>query len=232
MSYCVKCGVELDATAEKCVLCSTPVINPVETEREKAVAPFADKVYMPKEVERRLVAAIISTVMAIPNVVCILLNIFLFKESPWAAYICSTSFLAWVAFVFPFFLRKVYPLVILAFDGVVLSLYLFLLNHLVGGKWFFDCALPIVAVNALLVLFYILWTHKKRHWVHKLLCIATLIAAAVLSDGIILDFGGGVKYALEFGVIVFCCVLAVVAFLGYCFMSKTVRAWLSERFFI
>ena len=28
MSYCVNCGVELDSSAEKCVLCNTVVINP------------------------------------------------------------------------------------------------------------------------------------------------------------------------------------------------------------
>ena len=28
MSYCVNCGVELDATASFCPLCHTPVVNP------------------------------------------------------------------------------------------------------------------------------------------------------------------------------------------------------------
>lgn len=28
MSYCVNCGVELDASASECPLCNTPVINP------------------------------------------------------------------------------------------------------------------------------------------------------------------------------------------------------------
>ena len=28
MSYCVNCGVELDNSLKKCVLCDTPVINP------------------------------------------------------------------------------------------------------------------------------------------------------------------------------------------------------------
>ena len=28
MSYCVNCGVELDATASFCPLCHTPVLNP------------------------------------------------------------------------------------------------------------------------------------------------------------------------------------------------------------
>ena len=30
MSYCVNCGVELDASLKSCPLCHTPVINPRE----------------------------------------------------------------------------------------------------------------------------------------------------------------------------------------------------------
>ena len=32
MSYCVKCGVELDEGAERCPLCGTPAWKPDETE--------------------------------------------------------------------------------------------------------------------------------------------------------------------------------------------------------
>ena len=41
MSYCVNCGVELDKSAEKCVLCGTAVLNPNEVGKEKETAyPF------------------------------------------------------------------------------------------------------------------------------------------------------------------------------------------------
>ena len=41
MSYCVNCGVELQADAEKCPLCNTVVINPNELRSPKdAQAPF------------------------------------------------------------------------------------------------------------------------------------------------------------------------------------------------
>ena len=33
MSYCVNCGVELDASAKECPLCNTPVLNPRELEK-------------------------------------------------------------------------------------------------------------------------------------------------------------------------------------------------------
>ena len=40
MSYCVNCGVELDASAKKCPLCDTPVYNPKAPEPEKQPSPF------------------------------------------------------------------------------------------------------------------------------------------------------------------------------------------------
>ena len=38
MSYCVNCGVELDATAKKCALCDTPVYNPAQ--KQETLPPF------------------------------------------------------------------------------------------------------------------------------------------------------------------------------------------------
>ena len=42
MSYCVNCGVELDDSAKKCALCSTPVINPnIQEKPDETPAPFS-----------------------------------------------------------------------------------------------------------------------------------------------------------------------------------------------
>ena len=40
MSYCVNCGVELDATAERCPLCHTPVQNPRQPVDHDRPRPF------------------------------------------------------------------------------------------------------------------------------------------------------------------------------------------------
>ena len=69
MSYCVNCGVELDASAEKCVLCNTPVLNPNLKAEDKPESPFAMESHIPKSISRKFVAYIVSVVMFIPNVV-------------------------------------------------------------------------------------------------------------------------------------------------------------------
>ena len=42
MSYCVNCGVRLDASLKKCPLCNTPVIHPNETAVPTSPSPFPD----------------------------------------------------------------------------------------------------------------------------------------------------------------------------------------------
>ncbi len=41
MAYCVNCGVELEASLEKCPLCNTPVYHPVKEEKSKPAFPLS-----------------------------------------------------------------------------------------------------------------------------------------------------------------------------------------------
>lgn len=41
MSYCVNCGVELEASLKECPLCNTPVINPKELEKKHRKTAFS-----------------------------------------------------------------------------------------------------------------------------------------------------------------------------------------------
>ena len=100
MSYCVNCGVELDKSASKCALCSTPVVNPNIPVPDTSRPPFSSEEHMPKEVTIRLVSIIASMVIVVPNIVCMLINAIFFKGSFWSLYLASTSFLLWVIFLF------------------------------------------------------------------------------------------------------------------------------------
>ena len=54
MSYCVNCGVELDASAKECPLCNTPVLNPRELEKiAKAQHPFPTEKGQVETVKRK-----------------------------------------------------------------------------------------------------------------------------------------------------------------------------------
>lgn len=234
MSYCVNCGVELDASAEKCVLCDTVVMNPRSNPDEKKETPFAMESHIPESVSRKFVAYVISVVMFIPNVVCLFFNLAFFKESLWSLNIFSTSLLAWVVFVFPFFTKKSKPYLMWAFDTVATALY-FLFIFLMSEKntaTYFSVVLPIIGVISSEMLVFMLWAiGKKRHVILKLLHLFVDFAVFALIGGLVIALGLEIKVAGVIGIIVFVSCLSIIAFLAYCYKSNSMRRYLSKRFF-
>ena len=77
MSYCVNCGVELDATASFCPLCHTPVYNPNQPVDETSPKPFPTERKEVPPVSRIQVAILLTAIFASVGVCCGVLNIFL-----------------------------------------------------------------------------------------------------------------------------------------------------------
>lgn len=234
MSYCVNCGVELDKSAEKCVLCGTAVLNPNKVKEEKTEPPFAQEAHIPESISQRFVAYIISMVMLIPNIVCILFNATLFPQSFWSLYIFATSFLVWVIFVFPFFTKKRKPYLMLAFDTAAVAFYFYFLFAMSekGSTIYFSTVLPIIVTASLQMLIYMLWAiGKKRHIILKTLHLFVDFAIFALISGLVISVGLSFKTAGIIGIIIFVSCLCIIAFLAYCYKSKHMRAYLSKRIF-
>lgn len=236
MSYCVNCGVELDESAKKCALCHTPVINPNKKEKtvDEAETPFSQITHVPKEIQKKFVALVLSLVMLIPNIVCFIVNAVIFPGSFWSIYVMATSFLVWTVFILPFFIKKHRAYFMWAFNTVAACLYVYLF-YVMGkerDRWYSECALPIILFVSVLTLIYLIWVRrKKRGSILKALVICINVAFTSLVCGLILSVGGEMKYATEIGFILFLCIMAIVAFLTYCYKSKSMRKWLSERMF-
>lgn len=238
MSYCVNCGVELDKSAKKCALCGTRVINPNEPQKKENAeqTPFSEKPFVPAEIKRRFVAYVITMVMLIPNIVCTFLNAVIYKGSFWSFYVSTTSFLLWVLFVFPFYTKKLRPYLMWFLDTLGVCAYVFfffVMGYEGKEKWYFSTALPIILSAAALTLFFMLWIRsKKRHWMLKFLVLTIDFTIFSFLCGTILEYGSGIKYAFDIGVIVSVCFAALAGFLAYCYFSRHMRAWLSKRFFV
>ena len=236
MSYCVNCGVELDDSATKCALCSTPVINPnIGSQPKQTETPFSSETHIPQGVKRRFIAYIISVVILIPNIVCFLTNA-IFKGGFWSVYVNTTSFLIWVIFVFPFFTKKLRPYLMWALDTVGVAAYVyffFALQHQSGKDWYFMCALPVIAMVSFMVWVYMLWSKKKRrHWLLKSELIIADIAVGSVVFGALLKNVTSYKSAFDVGMIIFVSCAVLIAFMVYCYSSKHMRRWLSKRFFV
>lgn len=233
MSYCVNCGVELEESARKCVLCDTEVLNPKKPVNKKEEAFFSDESYIPEGISKRFIASVISMVMLIPGIVCILANAFFFPDAFWSLYVCATVLLTWVLFVFPFFTTKPKPYLMWGFDTLAVAAYFYMFFAMSKeGNWYFTVALPIIVLISLQMLVYMLWAiGKKRHIILKALHLFIDFAIFALVGGLVLSVGLSLKIAGAIGIIVFVSCLCIIGFLIYCYKSKSMRRYLSKRFF-
>ncbi len=234
MSYCVNCGGELDVSAQKCALCNTPVYHPAKPEEIEAFAPFSDKMAVPHNMKRKFIALIATYIMRIPNIVCLLINIFTSPENLWFIFLGSSSLLFWVVFIFPFLAKKLHPYLMWGFDTVAVALYVlvFYSQNFGGGDWYFSIALPIVLIVSACVLVYIYWDRKrKHHWTSKLLHIFVDLVISLSVASACFYFSGRVLQ-FEISIIIDLCCLALLFFWLYANKSKKVRAWLANKVFV
>lgn len=234
MSYCVNCGVELDATAKKCALCDTPVYNPTQAQKTDEPTPFSKVAIVPKSIKQKFVALIITYILLIPNIVCVLINLFVNPQNLWFVYVLSSSLLVWIIAVFPFFTKKLHPYIMWAFDTVAIALYVFVFHaqNLGGSKWYLGIALPFILTVSLCVLVFIYWMRKRRrHWTSKMLhiFIDLVISLSVLCACL---FVADHMITFDVFVVIDACCLALVFFWLYSNRSKKLRAWLAKKMFV
>ena len=218
MSYCVNCGVELDQSAKKCALCSTPVINPNIKEDTSAEKPFSDIIQIPKSIKKEFVAFVISVIMLIPNIVMLFLNIFFIRGGFWSVYVAVSSLLLWVLFVFPIFTKKSHPYLMWLFDTAAVSGFFYTIFSLNGVKTeIIKTTLCITALVALSVLFLIVWNGKrKHHWTAIIFILLLETTALSLASGLIAAVFNGNDNFFIVGVVIACCTFVMMLFFFYC----------------
>lgn len=234
MSYCVNCGVELDNSAKKCALCSTPVYNPNSEQPAESEKPFSDNLQFPKAIKKRFFAFVVSVAMLVPNIVMFFLNVFFIKGSFWSIYVFSSCLLAWVIFVFPFFMKKQKPYLMWAFDTLAVSVYSYVFLHLMNlPDYVFNCVICVIAALAVSILLFMLWVRrKKRHWTAIVLVIFLEIAVVALLTGLVVSVLAHYFNFFVVGIVICVCSVVMMCFFIYCNRSKHVRAWLNKAFYI
>ena len=115
MSYCVNCGVELDASATKCPLCDTPVYNPKAPEPEKQPSPFPKEKGQVEVVKRKDLGVLLTVIVLATAVTCGLLNAFVFRSSLWSLAVIGIVLVLWVIMI---------PVVIYTRQPIYLSILL------------------------------------------------------------------------------------------------------------
>ena len=152
MSYCVNCGVELDASAGACPLCNTPVMNPNELKKVNIPTPFPQEKGQVETVKSKDVGIFVTIVVLATAVTCGMLNGFVFTGSRWSLAVIGICAVLWVM-LFPLVIYTKLPVFVsLLADGVAVGGYLYMLSVMIKrDEWFWGLGLPIVILVTVLV---------------------------------------------------------------------------------
>lgn len=146
MSYCVNCGVELEASLRECPLCHTPVMNPRDLGRELPPSPYPTDKGQVEVVKRKDLGILVTVVLTATAVTCLLLNLLVFHRALWSLAVIGCCLCLFV-FAFPaIFYSKMPVWLTLLADGASVAVCLFLLTFVTASDaWFLQLGLPIVA---------------------------------------------------------------------------------------
>lgn len=145
MSYCVNCGVELEAARKTCPLCGIKVINPLQQETEETLSYPKQKDEFKKK-DRLFWMKFISVLLAMPIITCIISDLLVTHTLSWSVYVIAGVTLLWVLFTTPLYFKKFNTVRMLFIDITSILIFLALIEALTDGKpWFLPLALPICA---------------------------------------------------------------------------------------
>lgn len=184
MSYCVNCGVELDASATECPLCNTPVMNPKQMINEHAIPPFPQEKQQVEEIRRADFGWLVSMVALSTAVTCGVLNWLVFDAHPWSLAVIGACIVFWVFMIPVVIYHKWSPFLYILLDGAVMVLYLYLIARMVDSYgWFYGLGIPITLwVTAVMEMFTLAVVKFPRSFLAEALYFFT--ALGVLCTGL------------------------------------------------
>lgn len=163
MSYCVNCGVELEASLPECPLCHTPVVNPKELEKLKKTSPYPNDKGQVETVKRKDLGILITVVLTAAAVSCALLNIFVFNKNLWSLLIIGICIILFVLAIPAVIYTKLPIYLSLLFDAIAVGGYLYMITYLTASsEWFWQLAMPIVILVTVLVELFTLLIRSFR----------------------------------------------------------------------
>ncbi len=157
--FCVKCGVELGDSENKCPLCNTPVYYP---EKERGELNFPEFKNVREPLNARGLSFVISFFVAIAAIICVICNITVNGELSWSIYAVSALALAYVIFILPSWFRHPSVAVFVPIDFGALAIFVGIVAIMTEANWYFSFALPVIAIFALVVSAVVILSYYLR----------------------------------------------------------------------
>jgi len=148
--YCVKCGIRLEGTEEKCPLCDTQCsIHYLKGDMEPSLYPKGK--YPPKPAGNAVRSGAILFLFVMALLVSFFVDLQPDQSLGWSYYAAGAVVLLYVVAALPGWFRDPNPVVFVPCDFGAVLLYLLMIALLSGGKWFLPFALPVTGMIGLIV---------------------------------------------------------------------------------
>ena len=147
--YCVKCGVKLDDSLERCPLCGTPVWRPEET--SDPARSFSGIYPQKQQNERMAIVSFLTVLSLLASFIVLRICLRLYGGISWAGYVILGIALGYVLFLLPLWFRRPNPVVFLPIDHLAIGGYLLYICLRTGGRWFLSFAFPVLGMSCLLL---------------------------------------------------------------------------------
>jgi len=144
MTYCSRCGVEVEERAEACPLCEAPIQRLDEPREEPARYP--DVVAVPDRQVRYLVWILSTAALSSLALSFATLDVVLNQSITWSLYPLTAAGVIWLLITLVVAVAR-RPIFVIVGQAVATGGFLFFIDILDGRlHWFVPLALPIVAV--------------------------------------------------------------------------------------
>ena len=229
--FCVKCGVELADSEQKCPLCGTVVFHP-EIKRPDGEKPYpADRRPRPMATRPALLF-VLTMLFLLPLVIVLLCDWRLNGGIVWSGYVVGALAVFYTIVVLPMWFKKAPSVVFVASDFAAAGLYLLYINLATGGNWFLSFALPVIGGLMLIICAaVVLVTYVRKGYLF--IAAGTLIAFGGFT--VLIEFLLNVTFALNTTLIwsiyplASCLVLGIILIVIAC--CPSLRESLRRKFF-
>ncbi len=147
--YCVKCGVRLDDSLDRCPLCGTPVWRPEEAQdQDRAFS----SIFPEKHRNERLTAvAFLTAVALLAAFITLRICLRIYGGIGWSGYAMLGIALFYVIAILPLWFRRPNPMIFLPVDHAAIAGFLLYASWASGGHWFLSFGFPVTAMSCLLL---------------------------------------------------------------------------------
>ena len=140
--YCVKCGVELADSEQKCPLCGTVVFHP-DIKRPDGEKPYPTDRRPRPMATRPALLFVLTMLFLLPLVIVLLCDWRINGGIVWSGYVVGALLVFYVIVVLPMWFKNSPAVAFVAADFAAAGLYLLYINLATGGHWFLSFALPV-----------------------------------------------------------------------------------------